>query len=102
MFCDRCGRKLNDSQRFCPACGKAAGTLPMMPVQSRLAGPMRLLGILWLAISAFRLIPGLFLVAMFRNGTMSFLPSDVPFFVHSLLLGVGVLILALAILGILT
>jgi hypothetical protein len=73
-----------------------------MPARNRLAGHVRLLGILWLAISAFRLIPGLFLTAMFRHGSMDFLPPDVPFFVHAILRGVGVLILALAAVGILT
>ena len=101
MFCDRCGTRLQDSQRFCPSCGKAAGGGPLMPVQSRIAGHLRLLGILWLALSAFRLVPGLFLVAMFRHGTMGFLPPDVPFFVHGLLRGVGVFILGSAAIGIL-
>ncbi|HEY2014551.1 MAG TPA: zinc ribbon domain-containing protein [Bryobacteraceae bacterium] len=101
MFCDRCGTRLQDSQRFCPSCGKAAGTVPLMPVNSRIAGHIRLLGIFWLALSAFRLIPGLFLVAMFRRGTMDFLPPDVPFFVHGLLRGVGGLFLASAAVGIL-
>jgi len=101
MFCDRCGTRLSEFQQFCPACGKAAGAVPLMPVESRIAGHVRLLGILWLAISAFRLIPGLFLLAMFRHGTMSFLPSGVPFFVHGLLRGVGMLVLASAVVGIL-
>lgn len=102
MFCDRCGTHLQDSQRFCPACGKPAGVVPLMPVASRIGGHIRLLGILWLALSAFRLIPGLFLVSMFRHGPFSFLPPEVPFFVHGLLRAVGVLILGSAALGILT
>ncbi|MBZ5618736.1 MAG: hypothetical protein LAQ69_08445 [Acidobacteriia bacterium] len=71
-----------------------------MPVQGRIAGHVRLLGILWLALSAFRLIPGLLLVAMFRHGTVSFLPPEVPFFVHGLIKAAGGLILASAALGI--
>ena len=101
MFCDRCGIRLQESQRFCPSCGKPAGTVPFMPVQSRICGHVRLLGILWLALSAFRLVPGLFLVAMFRHGSMAFLPPDVPFFVHGLLRGAGVFILGSAVAGIL-
>ena len=58
MYCDRCGNKLSDATVFCPACGKSAGTTPSMPQQGRIAGHVRLLGILWLAISAFRVIPG--------------------------------------------
>jgi zinc-ribbon domain len=102
MFCDSCGTRLSEAQRFCPACGKAAGTVPLMPVQSRISGHIRLLGIFWLALSAFRLIPGLFLVAFMRHGAMSFLPPDVPFFVHGILRVAGVVILGSAALGILT
>jgi hypothetical protein len=102
MFCDRCGTRLHDSQRFCPSCGKAVGVLPLVPVHSRIAGHVRLLGIFWLAISAVRLIPGLVLIAMFRHGPMNFLPPDVPFFVHGLLRAVGGLFLASAAAGILT
>ena len=102
MFCDRCGTRLQDAQQFCPACGKTARTVPLMPVQSRIHGHVRLLGILWLALSAFRLIPGIFLVAMFRHGTIGFLPPEVPFFVHGLIRAAGVLMLGAAALGILT
>src|ERR1022692_4198667 len=98
MFCDRCGTRLHESARFCPACGKAMGTVPLMPVQSRIGGHVRLLGILWLALSAFRLIPGLFLVALFRHGTFDFLPSEVPLFVHGLIKAAGALLLASAVL----
>ena len=101
MFCDRCGTRLNEYQQFCPSCGKAVGAVPLMPVQSRIGGHVRLLGILWLAISAFRLFPGLFLLAMFRHGTMSFLPPEVPFFVHVILRSAGMLLLVSAVIGIL-
>ena len=100
MFCDRCGTKLYESQSFCPACGKGARTIPMMPPESRIGGHIRLLGIFWLAISVFRLIPGMFLFAIFRHGTMDFLPPDVPMFVHGLLRGVGVMFMASAVVGI--
>jgi len=99
MFCDRCGTRLSEYQRFCPSCGKAAGLVPLMPTQGRIGGHIRLVGILWLAISAFRLIPGLFLLSMFRRGTMWFLPNDVPYFVHGLLRGAGMMLLASAVLG---
>ena len=91
MFCDRCGTRLNDTQSFCMSCGKAAGTVPLMPARGRIGGHIRLLGILWLALSAFRLLPGLLLMAMFRHGTFDFLPPDVPFFVHHIIRGAGVL-----------
>ena len=101
MFCDRCGTKLEHSQSFCPTCGKSVGTVPLMPVQSRVAGHVRLLGILWLAISAFRLIPGFFLLTIFRHG-FGFLPPDVPYFLPGLLRMVGFFLLAGAVLGLVT
>ena len=103
MFCDRCGTRLGESQRFCPSCGKALGTVPLMPAQSRIGGHVRLLGIFWLALSAFRLVPGLVLFALFRNGgTFPFLPPEVPFFVHGLIRAAGMMILASAVAGLIT
>ena len=99
MFCDRCGTALQESQRFCPSCGKGVGVVPPMPVANRVAGHVRLLGMFWLAISAFRLIPGLFLVSIFRHGFPFFAPG-VPGFVHGAMRGIGGLILAGAVLGI--
>ena len=100
VFCDRCGTRLHETSRFCPSCGKTLGTIPLMPVRSRIAGHVRLLGIFWLALSAFRLIPGLLLMAMFRHGNFDFLPAEVPFFVHGILKAVGALILGSAVIGI--
>ncbi len=98
MFCDRCGTKLAETQDFCPACGKAMGRVPLMPTQSRIAGHIRLLGILWLAISAIRLIPGLVLLSLFSGGFGLALPH-VPYFVHGLLQILGVLVLVEGALG---
>jgi hypothetical protein len=70
----------------------------MMPVHSRIGGHVRLLGIFWLALSAFRLLPGLFLLAFFRH--MDFLPPTVPFFVHGIMRMVGMMMLAGGVLGI--
>jgi hypothetical protein len=73
-----------------------------MPVRSRIAGHIRLLGILWIAISAYRLLPGLFLFSVFQHGGAGFLPREVPFFVHGILRTVGSLFLAGGVLGIVT
>jgi len=102
MFCDRCGTRLSESQSFCPSCGRSVQITPPVPAASRIASHIRLLGILWLAVSALRIIPGLFLFAMFRGGAMHFLPPDAPFFLNGLLRGVGILILASGAAGILT
>jgi hypothetical protein len=97
MFCDRCGAKIEDNQNFCPACGKSIAAVPLMPARSRIAGHVRLLGILWLAISAFRLIPGMVLIMIFKHaGWMS---PDVPDFVPGLMRSIGGLLLASAVLG---
>jgi len=97
MFCDRCGTQLSESATFCSRCGKSLGTTPLMPRQGRIDGHVRLLGILWLAISALRLIPGLFLMAFAGS---SLLPSEVPRFVHVLLPAIGMVFLILAGIGI--
>ena len=104
MFCDRCGAPLLADQNFCPNCGKSMATaVPLMPVKSRIAGHVRLLAILWLALSAFRLLPGLFLIVIFGHA-LPFLPPNVPpgmpDFVHGLLQGIGVLLLIGAAIGI--
>lgn len=99
MYCVRCGVQMQESQQFCPACGTPVrGATTLMPVTGRIAGHIRLLGIFWVAISAFRLIPGLVLMSLFRHG-WGFLPPEVPFFVHGLLRGVGTLLVLGALLG---
>jgi hypothetical protein len=50
------------------------------------------LGILWIAVSLFRLIPGLALLTI-SQASLSFLPSDVPLFVPGLLHIIGVVFL---------
>jgi hypothetical protein len=64
-----------------------------MPVKSRLAGHIRLLGILWLAISAFRLIPGLVLLFLFGWQNEVFgpgaFPPGAPPFVAPLVTAIG-------------
>jgi len=101
MFCDRCGTRLSDQTRFCPSCGKAAGITPFMPVQSRIAGHVRLLGIFWLALSAFHFLPGLFLLILAGPGS-SFLQAELPGFVHGILGAVAWVLLAGGILGLVT
>jgi hypothetical protein len=72
----------------------------MMPAQGRIAGHLRLLGILWLALSAFRLVPGLVLLAMVDTGM--FREGGAPPFLSSLLEGVAASLLILALAGVVT
>lgn len=101
MFCDRCGANLEPSQNFCPSCGKSVRAVPAIARRSRVSAHLTLLAILWLAISAFRLFPGLILLAMFRPG-FQFLPPEVPTFVHGLIQLIGLIFLGAAALGIIT
>ena len=99
MYCVRCGAPMQDSQQFCPSCGVSVrGAVPLMPSTSRIAGHVRMLGILWIAISAFRLIPGLVLMAIFHHRG-EFMPPDVPLFVPGFLRMIGLLLLVGAVLG---
>src|SRR6266516_3533776 len=101
MFCDRCGTELQVGQNFCPKCGKALGTPIAAPAPSRIGSHIRLLGILWLAISGIRLIPGLVLITLFQPD-MQLLPPDVPGFVPVLIHSIGLGFLGGAVLGIIT
>lgn len=83
MYCNRCGVPLDASQRFCPKCGTAVHP-PMMPARNRVAGHIRLLGILWLAIAGLRLIPAMVLFVI-SNPATSPIPPDVPPFVLPML-----------------
>jgi hypothetical protein len=102
MFCDRCGTVLRDQQRYCDACGKPVGVVPLMPVRNRIAGHIRLLAIFWIAISAFRLIPGVFLGAFFRRGMPWFGYSEFPGFFFPMMHALSLILLATAVLGIVT
>jgi len=97
MYCNSCGTQVSPSATFCSKCGKSMGTGTLMPHQGRIAGHVRLLGILWLAISALRLIPGLILLAI--AGSRIF-PPDVPPFVLAILPAIGMCFLFVAAIGI--
>jgi hypothetical protein len=99
MFCDRCGASLQGTPNFCPICGRPFAAAPLMPVQNRTAGHVRLLGILWLALSAFRLLPGLFLLS-FVSHSFRWWGSGIPFFVPGLIRMVGFALIAGGVIGI--
>lgn len=82
MYCDRCGTQMNRSAAFCPGCGKRF--MPLMPAENRLDGHIRLIGILWLALSAMRLIPGVLLIVA-SGAITSWLPPEVPRLVVALI-----------------
>ena len=97
MFCDSCGTQLGTSATFCSKCGKSIGATPLMPRQGRIAGHVRLLGILWLAISALRLIPAFFLIAFTSARGFG---SGMPPFVLGLMPALALMLVFCAAIGI--
>ncbi|HVI10535.1 MAG TPA: zinc ribbon domain-containing protein [Candidatus Binatia bacterium] len=64
MFCDQCGAPLQAGQAFCSRCGKqvtgAVTVMSAMPLRRpRVQSHIQILGILWLALSAFNAVGGL-------------------------------------------
>lgn len=94
MFCDRCGAQLTPQAAFCSACGKRL--MPLMPAQNRMEGHVRMLGILWIALSAFRLVPGVILLGLSRT---RFLPPEAPTILFAVLSAVAVFLIVLAAAG---
>ena len=90
MFCDSCGSQLSDSATFCSRCGKPLRAPGGSAAQGRVAGHIKVLGILWLAMAGLRLIPGFVLVALGRSRLF---PPDVPPFVTTFLPTLGMLFL---------
>lgn|SRR5689334_14913283 len=90
MFCDSCGNQVADSATFCSKCGKPARAGGGSTAQGRIAGHIKVLGILWLAMAGLRLIPGLVLVAL---GSSRLFPPDVPAFVTAFLPTLGLIFL---------
>ena len=99
MYCIRCGAAQQPGQTFCGGCGQAVGNLPPAPPQNRSARHIRLLGILWLAISAFRMIPGVVLTVLFGN-EIRFLPLDTPPFLIGIIQTLGFVFIAAAAIGV--
>ena len=107
MFCDRCGAPVQPDQRFCGRCGKefSEAIATARPFPNRVQEHIRLLGILWLALSALNAVAGvvLFIIAntLFAHlHEMGVVPPDVPAgFLRSLFSTIGILILAKAALG---
>jgi hypothetical protein len=107
MFCDGCGAVVQPGQAFCSKCGKQIlGPVAVAPsVRGRVQQHTHLLGILWLAISVFNVLGGVFLLIL---GTTLFphlreldkVPPDVPVgFLSSLFVTLGILVLGKAALG---
>ena len=66
MFCDGCGTGVQPGQAFCSKCGKqiVGPVTAMQQPAGRVKGHIHLLGILWLAISAFNTISAVILYVL--------------------------------------
>jgi hypothetical protein len=73
MFCERCGFKLVEGQRFCSSCGKPVG-ISLVPLdrQGKVQRNLQVLAILWLVAGALNLVIGfgLFTVGHIVFGNM--------------------------------
>ena len=73
MFCERCGFKLMEGQRFCSSCGKPVG-ISLVPLerQGKVQRNLQVLAILWLVAGALNLVIGfgLFTVGRIIFGTI--------------------------------
>jgi len=101
MFCDACGTALYSEQAFCGKCGKEVrqGISVAYPRPSRVKEHVRLLGILWLAYSAFHVFGGIVLriVANTIFARPEFGASHGSVFIHSLLGVISTLLLLKAV-----
>ena len=106
MFCDGCGTAVQAGQAFCSKCGKQI-VGPVTALQQRpgrVQSHLHLLGILWLAISAFNTIGGVVLYIL-ANTLFAHLhefgaPPEAPTgFLRPLLSVIGIFVLAKAAIG---
>ena len=108
MFCDQCGTPSIAGQLYCSRCGKKfTGQVLQMP-QSRVQENIRLLSILWMALSALNALGGLVLVilanTLFARQGWIFSGRELPPNVHigflePLLTVVGIFVLVKAAAG---
>ncbi|SPF42397.1 conserved membrane hypothetical protein [Candidatus Sulfotelmatobacter kueseliae] len=107
MFCDACGTAVQPGQAFCSKCGKQiVGSIAVAGLRpGRVQSHLQLLGILWLAISAFNAVGGLVLLVLADTlfphlRQMNKMPPDVPIgFLTALFSTLGIIILAKAACG---
>jgi hypothetical protein len=104
MFCDQCGAQLQAGQSSCVRCGKPIVS-PSQLRRSRVQEHIRLLGILWMAYSAFNVIGGSLLIVfahMIFGGTIHISngpPPEVMHWMRPLIAFFGWIILAKAAAG---
>lgn len=102
MFCDQCGAQLEVNQGFCSRCGKEIrGPIALAaPRPGRVQAHIRLLGILWLALSAFDVMGGIVGIVL-ANSIFSheWGIQGLPLFLQPLIRGFAIFSLAKAAAG---
>ena len=104
MYCNHCGTEVEGEHTFCRSCGKplgpAGGPVAAVPKPSRVQQHLQLLGILWIAYSAFKLLGAfaVFFVGRFIFGQIHI--PEMPNFLPGLMSGIGWLLLAWSVVGI--
>jgi len=105
MFCDQCGAQLEVNQSFCSRCGKEVrGSIGIAaPRSGRVQAHIRLLGILWLALSAFDVMGGIVGIVL-ANSIFShdWGIQGLPLFLQPLIRGFAIFSLVKAAAGFLT
>jgi hypothetical protein len=100
MYCESCGGQVEAGQRFCSRCGKAISGTPAIAYikTNRVQEHIRLLGILWLAVSALSAVAGCVLLViantLFVHVSEMGMPSVQAAWLHPFLSFLGILILA--------
>ncbi|MBI4466853.1 MAG: zinc ribbon domain-containing protein [Acidobacteria bacterium] len=61
MYCSHCGAAVPAEHKFCASCGKPLGPLPavLAPSRTRLENHLQLVGVLWIAYAALKLLAAL-------------------------------------------
>ena len=105
MFCDGCGAAVHPGQAFCSNCSKRiVGPISLaQPRPGRVQEHVRLLGLFWLAFSAFNTVGGIVLYVIANTLFARLRPMGAPdaptFFLRPLLSVVALLLLAKAACG---
>jgi hypothetical protein len=108
MFCDGCGAAVQAGQAFCSRCGKQIiGPVSLMqPRPGRVQEHVRLLGLFWLAFSAFNTVGSIILYVL-ANTLFAHMhelgsPEGPPAFLRPLLSVIAILLFAKAAFGFVT
>ena len=105
MFCDGCGAPVQPGQAFCSKCGKQIiGPVSFaQPRPGRVQGHVRLVGLFWLAFSAFNTVGSIVLYVLantlFAHMRELGAPEAPTAFLRPLLSVIAILLLAKAALG---